>query len=99
MRLPPGEARRRFQHSVRCVVARGLYPGPLAITRMRAELYKEGLRQRNTLGREEMAWRAEILITLGWEPTHRAWNDTQKCAWKKLVAPERPERTGMKLNG
>jgi hypothetical protein len=101
MRLPPGEAKRRFQLAVRRVVEEGGYPGPLAITRMRARLFDEGLRQRNTLGVVEMGWRSEILLDLGWEPTHRMWNDTQKWAWKKAGAPERPNRPrfdlGLKL--
>lgn len=83
MRLPRGEARRRFQLAVRRVVEEGGYPGPLAITKMRARLFGEGLAQRNTLGRVEMEWRAEMLVALGWTPTHRRPQDIQKWAWRR----------------
>lgn len=76
-------ARQAFQEAVRSVVTKGKYPGPLAITTERDLLFHEGLRHRNTLNAQEMGWRAEALIELGWAPTHRMPGDVRKWAWRR----------------
>jgi hypothetical protein len=72
-----------FQEAVRSVVARGEYPGPLAITRERDRLFHEGLSHRNSLGSVEMGWRAEVLIELGWAPTHEKWPRRKLRSWNR----------------
>ena len=59
-------AKERLQAAVREIVARGLYPGPLAIHRELAFAGHKHGAARHELNGREVRWRAEVLERLGW---------------------------------